>query len=99
MPDLTRRGLLGKTAAGAAILPLAAGTAKAVPETPETPAPVRTPDMLDIVLQVNGRRIPLSVEPRMTLLDALREQAGLTGTKMGCDHGACGACTVHVNGT
>jgi xanthine dehydrogenase YagT iron-sulfur-binding subunit len=50
------------------------------------------------VLQVNGKRIPLAVEPRTSLLDALREQAGLTGTKKGCDHGSCGACTVHVNG-
>jgi xanthine dehydrogenase YagT iron-sulfur-binding subunit len=54
--------------------------------------------MLDIVLQVNGRSIQLTVEPRTSLLDALREQAGLTGTKKGCDRGACGACTVHVDG-
>ena len=53
---------------------------------------------VDVVLQVNGRRLPLTVEPRTSLLDALREQAGLTGTKKGCDRGSCGACTVHVDG-
>ena len=51
-----------------------------------------------VTLNVNGRDIPLDVEPRVTLLDALRERAGLTGTKKGCDHGQCGACTVHVDG-
>jgi xanthine dehydrogenase YagT iron-sulfur-binding subunit len=51
-----------------------------------------------ITLSVNGRSIPLTIEPRVTLLDALREYAGLTGTKKGCDHGQCGACTVHVDG-
>ncbi|MEJ7811489.1 MAG: 2Fe-2S iron-sulfur cluster-binding protein [Gemmatimonadaceae bacterium] len=49
-------------------------------------------------LRVNGRDIALTLEPRVTLLDALREYAGLTGSKKGCDHGQCGACTVHVNG-
>jgi xanthine dehydrogenase YagT iron-sulfur-binding subunit len=51
-----------------------------------------------ITLNVNGRSLPLDVEPRVTLLDALRDRAGLTGTKKGCDHGQCGACTVHVDG-
>jgi xanthine dehydrogenase YagT iron-sulfur-binding subunit len=50
-------------------------------------------------LQVNGRAHSLEIEPRVTLLDALREYLGLTGTKKGCDHGQCGACTVHINGT
>lgn len=49
-------------------------------------------------LQVNGKAYELSVEPRVTLLDLLREQLHLTGTKKGCDRGQCGACTVHVNG-
>jgi xanthine dehydrogenase YagT iron-sulfur-binding subunit len=49
-------------------------------------------------LEVNGIKHDLNVEPRVTLLDLLREQLGLTGTKKGCDHGQCGACTVHVNG-
>src|SRR4051812_5877525 len=49
-------------------------------------------------LKVNGKAYQLSVEPRVTLLDLLREQLQLTGTKKGCDYGQCGACTVHVNG-
>ena len=51
-----------------------------------------------VTLNVNGRHIAVDIEPRVTLLDALREYAGLTGTKKGCDHGQCGACTVHING-
>jgi xanthine dehydrogenase YagT iron-sulfur-binding subunit len=47
---------------------------------------------------VNGRATHIDIDPRVTLLDALRHQLGLTGTKKGCDHGQCGACTVHVNG-
>jgi len=52
----------------------------------------------NVILRINGRPVSMSIEPRVTLLDALREYAGLTGTKKGCDHGQCGACTVHVNG-
>jgi xanthine dehydrogenase YagT iron-sulfur-binding subunit len=55
-------------------------------------------DHVNVVLQVNGRSMPLTIEPRTSLLDALREYAGLTGTKKGCDRGACGACTVHIDG-
>ncbi len=51
-----------------------------------------------ITLHINGRDYALTVEPRVTLLDALRERLLLTGTKKGCDHGQCGACTVHING-
>ncbi len=99
-PDVTRRGLLGTTAAGLAVLPLAAQAA-GTPLPPE--AAVADPvagatEMVRVVLRVNGRDVPLLVEPRVSLLDALREYAGLTGTKKGCDHGSCGACTVHVDG-
>jgi xanthine dehydrogenase YagT iron-sulfur-binding subunit len=51
-----------------------------------------------VTLRINGKDVTLTLEPRVTLLDALREYAGLTGTKKGCDHGQCGACTVHVDG-
>jgi len=50
-------------------------------------------------ITVNGKKHAIKVEPRVTLLDLLREELLLTGTKKGCDHGQCGACTVHVNGT
>ncbi len=55
-------------------------------------------EKLPVKLEVNGIMHNLSVEPRATLLDILREQLDLTGTKKGCDHGQCGACTVHVDG-
>ena len=55
-------------------------------------------EKIPVSLQVNGAPHKLSIEPRTTLLDLLREQLQLTGTKKGCDHGQCGACTVHVDG-
>ena len=51
-----------------------------------------------LTLKVNGQEYKLRPDPRTTVLDALREQIGLTGTKKGCDHGQCGACTVHLEG-
>jgi xanthine dehydrogenase YagT iron-sulfur-binding subunit len=55
-------------------------------------------EKIPLNLRVNNKPYQLSVEPRVTLLDLLREQLQLTGTKKGCDHGQCGACTVHVDG-
>ena len=55
-------------------------------------------EKLPLQLEINGKPYKLSVEPRVTLLDLLREQLELTGTKKGCDHGQCGACTVHADG-
>jgi carbon-monoxide dehydrogenase small subunit len=54
--------------------------------------------LVDVTLTINGRRYPLRLEPRRTLLDAIRDECGLTGTHMGCEHGVCGACTVLVDG-
>jgi xanthine dehydrogenase YagT iron-sulfur-binding subunit len=53
---------------------------------------------IPVHLDINGQHHDLQLEPRVTLLDALRDRLGLTGTKKGCDHGQCGACTVHVDG-
>jgi xanthine dehydrogenase YagT iron-sulfur-binding subunit len=52
----------------------------------------------DIILRINGRTHALHVDPRLTLLDAIRDRVGLTGTKKGCAHGQCGACTVLLDG-
>ena len=58
----------------------------------------RTLDEVDVRLRVNGQDLSTRLEPRVPLLDALREHLGLTGTKKGCGHGHCGACTVHLDG-
>jgi xanthine dehydrogenase YagT iron-sulfur-binding subunit len=55
-------------------------------------------DRVEVAFTVNGKPVELTVDPRATLLDTLRDTLGLTGTKKGCDHGQCGACTVHVDG-
>ena len=56
------------------------------------------PAMIPVTLRINGAVHQLTIDPRATLLDTLRERLGLTGAKKGCDRGECGACTVHVNG-
>jgi xanthine dehydrogenase YagT iron-sulfur-binding subunit len=60
--------------------------------------PIAAPTALPVELHVNGTVHALTIEPRTTLLDTLRERLGLFGTKKGCDLGQCGACTVHVDG-
>jgi xanthine dehydrogenase YagT iron-sulfur-binding subunit len=55
-------------------------------------------DAIAVTLRVNGRKYDLRIDPRTTLLDCLREHLQLIGSKKGCDHGQCGACTVHING-
>ena len=78
---------------GVALAPPFIGQAERLTALSKTVAGV-TP----VQLRVNGMTRTLALEPRVTLLDALREYLHLTGTKKGCDHGQCGACTVHVNG-
>src|SRR5437868_13111946 len=72
-----------------------ARTARAAKEATHT---IPVPEKLAVTLSINGRETQLSVAPWTTLLDALRDRLGLTGTKKGCDHGQCGACTVLVDG-
>ena len=90
----TRRGFL-QSAGALAGTPLIAGRAEAAPQG--TREPQAAPPVA-LTLHVNGENHSLHVEPRTTLLDALRDHLGLTGTKKGCDRGQCGACTVLVDG-
>jgi xanthine dehydrogenase YagT iron-sulfur-binding subunit len=61
-------------------------------------SPSDSKDAVPVSLHVNGQKHDLRIDPRTTLLDCLREHLHLTGSKKGCDHGQCGACTVHING-
>jgi xanthine dehydrogenase YagT iron-sulfur-binding subunit len=98
---LSRRSFLSHL--GAAGLVAAAPPALASTSASETPPPAATEEVLTegtvaLNLRVNGQSHSLQLDPRTTLLDCLRENLALPGTKKGCDHGQCGACTVHVNG-
>ena len=66
-------------------------------KAPALPA-AESKDVIPVSLKVNGKKHDLRIDPRTSLLDCLREHLHLTGSKKGCDHGQCGACTVHVNG-
>lgn len=91
----TRRTVLKSTAVTAASTAFRPVAAHADAGAPSAIAPGES---AEITLSVNGLDRVLTVEPRVTLLDALRERLGLTGTKKGCDRGECGACTVLVDG-
>jgi xanthine dehydrogenase YagT iron-sulfur-binding subunit len=97
---VSRRSFLSHL--GAAGIAATASPVLAATVTPELPATDEVSEALagtvPVTLRVNGKSRTLRLDPRTTLLDCLRENLNLPGTKKGCDHGQCGACTVHVNG-
>jgi xanthine dehydrogenase YagT iron-sulfur-binding subunit len=101
--DISRRSVLAGMAAaggGVALAPMLGGCVDhaAGPTQPgQVSQPPNAAAAVATTLHVNAKDYPLTIEPRVTLLDALRDHIGLTGTKKGCDHGQCGACTVLIN--
>ena len=93
----TRRTFLSRL--GMAGLVASAGPTFGKPrETEMKPATSAAEGTIPVSLKVNGKKYDVRIDPRTSLLDCLREHLHLTGSKKGCDHGQCGACTVHVNG-
>jgi xanthine dehydrogenase YagT iron-sulfur-binding subunit len=95
---ITRREAIARTlkaGAGISLLSQVGGLLRGATEPPPSPS---APGPMTVTLNINGAAHTLAIEPRVTLLDALREHLGMYGTKKGCDHGQCGACTVLVNG-
>jgi xanthine dehydrogenase YagT iron-sulfur-binding subunit len=100
-PGVSRRHFLQAAGAAAGLAPLAVpaqSPAERVAVVPTDSQRPRSPTERIVRLRINGIARELVVEPRVTLLDALREKLALTGTKKGCDRGQCGACTVLVDG-
>ena len=100
---VTRRQVLGTGGAVAgtllmSVLPRAANAAGPVQTNVETPGAFVPGALVEVTLQINGHSYRLQLDPRTTLLDALREHLAMTGAKKGCDHGQCGACTVLLDG-
>jgi xanthine dehydrogenase YagT iron-sulfur-binding subunit len=92
--SVTRRGVMAGAAGGVAF---STSLARADETLPAPRHETASPGTVPVTLKVNGKAIRLNIDPRASLLDALREDAALTGTKKGCDRGACGACTVHFD--
>ena len=101
-PRVSRRfflSSLGAAGLAATASPVLAATATLEPAVMEQESEAAAPaGAIPVTLKVNGKSYLLRLDPRTTLLDCLRENLNLPGTKKGCDHGQCGACTVHVNG-
>ena len=95
---LSHLGAAGVAATAGPLIAAAPAAAAAVPAASDAAGETKIAGTVPVSLRVNGRLLKLQIDPRATLLDTLRENADLTGTKKGCDHGQCGACTVHVNG-
>ncbi|HVG28067.1 MAG TPA: (2Fe-2S)-binding protein [Acidobacteriaceae bacterium] len=96
---LSRAGAAGVATAAAGIAaPAASAAAEGLQTSSQAAAPTAPTGTVPVTLKVNGTTHHVQIDPRATVLDTLRETLHLTGTKKGCDHGQCGACTVHVDG-